>query len=92
MLSPRAVSLGYLTSLVAVLCADAGICVICWAAVCDLVDMGRASELIYLNLCKAFDTLLHDMLVSKMERHGLDEWTTWWIQKWLHGHALKSCL
>ena len=43
------------------------------------VDKGRATD-IYPDLCKAFDIVLHNILVTKLEKNGYGRWTTCWIR------------
>jgi len=37
------------------------------------VDKGRATDAIYLDLSKEFDTVLHGILVTKLEKNRFDE-------------------
>ena len=42
-----------------------------------------------MDLCKAFDTIQHDVPVSEQERYGFGRWTTLGIRNWLDGHTQK---
>lgn len=55
-----------------------------------LMDKGRATDGICLALWKVFSTVLHNILVSKVERHGFDRWTTRWITNWLDGCTQRA--
>ncbi|PKU38678.1 rna-directed dna polymerase from mobile element jockey- hypothetical protein [Limosa lapponica baueri] len=54
------------------------------------IDEGRTVDIVYLDFSKAFDTVSHNILIDKLRKCGLDEWTVRWIENWLSGRA-QSC-
>uniref|UniRef100_A0A8C3M6L1 Reverse transcriptase domain-containing protein n=1 Tax=Chrysolophus pictus TaxID=9089 RepID=A0A8C3M6L1_CHRPC len=53
------------------------------------VDGGRAVDVVYLDFSKAFDTVSHDILITKLRKCGIDEWTVRWVENWLTGRAQR---
>ncbi|CAM4527941.1 unnamed protein product [Lepidochelys kempii] len=50
---------------------------------------GKAADVLFLDFSKAFDTVSHSILASKLKKYGLDEWTIRWIESWLDHPAQR---
>ena len=48
-------------------------------------DKGKATDIISLDLCKVFDAVPYDILVTKLEKNLSDGWTTLLIRSCLDG-------
>ncbi|KAJ7425136.1 RNA-directed DNA polymerase from mobile element jockey-like protein [Willisornis vidua] len=57
--------------------------------VTHLVDEGKAGDVVYLYLSKAFDTVSHSMLLEKLTAHSLDRSILCCIKSWLDGRAQR---
>ena len=53
------------------------------------VDEGKEVDVVYLDFSKAFDTVSHNILLGKLRKYGLDEWTLRWSENWLNGRAQR---
>ena len=46
-------------------------------------------DVVYLDFSAAFDAVSHDILVMKLSKCGIDEWTVRWAASWLSGRAQR---
>ncbi|CAM4715659.1 unnamed protein product, partial [Lepidochelys kempii] len=53
------------------------------------VDEGKVVDVLFLDFSKAFDTVSHSIVASKLKKYGLDEWTIRWIESWLDCRAQR---
>jgi len=56
------------------------------------VDEGRAVDVVCLDFSKAFDTVSNNILLVKLRKCGLDEWSMRWIENWLNGRAQRDVI
>jgi len=56
------------------------------------VDEGRAVDVVYLDFSKAFNTVSHNILLGKLRKYALDEWSVRWIENWLNGRTQRAVI
>lgn len=55
----------------------------------DSINDGRTTDIFHLHLSQTFNMVSHHILIDKLERYRLDEWTTRWIKNWLDCHTQR---
>jgi len=63
--------------------------IICYEGMTNGVDEERVVDVVYLDFSKAFDTVSHNIPISKLGKCGLDEWSVRWIENWLNGRTQR---
>jgi len=49
-------------------------------------------DVVYLDFSKAFGAVSHNILIDKLRKCGLMEWSVRWIEKWLKGRAQRAVI
>ncbi|CAM5112215.1 unnamed protein product [Natator depressus] len=57
--------------------------------VTSLVDREEVVDAVYLDFSKAFDTVLHDLLINKLGKYNLDGATIKWVHNWLENRSQR---
>ncbi|GAB0182378.1 mitochondrial enolase superfamily member 1 [Grus japonensis] len=53
------------------------------------VDGGKVVDVVFLDFSKAFDTVLHSILLDKLSHCGTSRFTVRWVKNWLKGRAQR---
>ena len=56
------------------------------------VDERRAVNVVYCDFSNTFDMVSHNILVGKLRRCRIDEWTLRWIQNCTHQYRLRAVM
>jgi len=48
-----------------------------------------SADVAHLDFSKAFDTVSCNILLEKLKKCGLDEWSVRWMENWLNGRAQR---
>jgi len=55
--------------------------------VTHLADEGKAVDVLFLDFSRAFDTVLHSILLDKLSSCGMSRFMVCWVKNWLKGRA-----
>ena len=54
-----------------------------------MISINIAVDVVYLDFNKAFDRVSHNILLGKLRKCGMDEWSVRWTENWLNGRAQR---
>ncbi|CAM5110654.1 unnamed protein product [Natator depressus] len=57
--------------------------------VTSLLNRREVVDMVYLDFSKAFDAVLHDLLLTKLGKCNLDGATIRWVHNWLENHSQR---
>ena len=55
----------------------------------NLLDAGKAVDVVYIDFCKAFDSVSHQKLMFKLEKYGITGKCLNWVKDFLTGRSQK---
>ena len=53
---------------------------------------GRAADVVCFDFSKAFSTVSHNILISKLRMYEVEEWSVRWVVSWLAGRVQRVVL